>query len=131
MAGEGWRTDFEAARQESQRTGKLLLVHFWAEWCGPCRQMESTVFNQSRVVTSVKNDVIAVKLNADDRQDLAARFGVESLPSDVILEPSGERMIESVGFRSVDEYLALIQRAKQRQGELAKARARKAESQPQ
>jgi YHS domain-containing protein/thiol-disulfide isomerase/thioredoxin len=127
-AAEGWQTDFEAARQESQRTGKPLLVHFAASWCLPCRQMESTVFNQPAVIERLESSIVAVKIDVDEHEDLATRFGIESLPCDIFLEPNGERMVESSGFRGVPEYLEMIHRAEARNAELAKARQRKATS---
>lgn len=125
-AAEGWYTDFDAARAAAQQQNKPLLVHFWAEWCGPCQQMEKTVLHTPEVLNELKSDIIAVRINADQRKDLLARFGIESLPSDIVLEPSGERMMESTNFRPAREYIAMIQRAKVRQIELEKARARTA-----
>jgi YHS domain-containing protein/thiol-disulfide isomerase/thioredoxin len=124
---EGWHTDFEAARQQAQQTGKPLLVHFWAEWCGPCKQMESSVFNQPQVMSALRSDVVAVKLDVDQHQELSSRFGIEVLPSDIILESGGERIVESTGFRNPGEYVQMIQRAKTRQIELARARERRAQ----
>jgi YHS domain-containing protein/thiol-disulfide isomerase/thioredoxin len=128
-AAEGWHTDFEAARKEAQQTGKPLLVHFWAEWCGPCKQMDSSVFNQPQVVQTLRSDVVAVKVNVDQNQELSKRFGIERLPSDVFLETGGERILESDGFRNPGEYVEMLHRAKARQTELAQARAKRAQQQ--
>ncbi|MEZ6065455.1 MAG: thioredoxin family protein [Planctomycetaceae bacterium] len=129
-AADGWQSDFDAARLEAQRTGKPLLVHFWADWCQPCRQMDSTVFNQPAVIQQLQQNVVGVKINVDQREDLAARFGVESLPCDIFLEPTGERMVESSGYRPLNDYLALLQRAQLRNQELAKAKTQQAARQP-
>jgi YHS domain-containing protein/thiol-disulfide isomerase/thioredoxin len=125
-AAEGWQTDFDAARAEAQRLDRPLLVHFWAEWCAPCMQMDKTVLNTPEVLAELRTTVVAIKINTDQRQDLLARFGVESLPMDILLEPNGERMIESTGYRPVPEYVEMLRRAAVRQRELAKARERAA-----
>ncbi|MCA9054001.1 MAG: thioredoxin family protein [Planctomycetaceae bacterium] len=126
FASDGWRSDFEAARQEAVQSGKPLLVHFSAEWCGPCRQMESTVFNQPQVVRILQQDIVAVKLDVDHHKALSSRFGIESLPCDIFLEPGGDRIVESTGYRGVSEYVEMLQRAKTRNTELARLRQQRA-----
>ncbi|MFV0442641.1 MAG: thioredoxin domain-containing protein [Planctomycetaceae bacterium] len=129
-ATEGWRSDFESARQEAIRTGKPLLVHFGATWCGPCRQMESTVFNQPTIVKTLHDDVVAVKLDIDQNKELGSRFGIEMLPSDILLAPNGERLVESSGFRNEREYAELLNRGQTRNRELAKKGLLNAKDQP-
>ncbi len=123
--GIDWFTDFEMAKSAAQKYHKPLLVHFSAEWCGPCRKMESGVLTQKEVLTAIREGIVAVKVNVDKRQDLAKRFGIESLPSDIVLEPTGERMLESTGYRPVNEYAAMIRRAQVRFAELTKSSAEK------
>jgi YHS domain-containing protein/thiol-disulfide isomerase/thioredoxin len=130
LAAEGWRSDFEAARQEAIRTGKPLLVHFGATWCGPCQQMESTVFNQPGIQRALHDDVVGVKLDIDQNQELGSRFGVEMLPSDILLAPNGERLVESTGFRSEGEYSELLRRGQVRNRDLAKRGLLKQPQQP-
>ena len=128
-AAEGWRSDFDAARQEAARAGKPLLVHFGATWCGPCRQMETTVFTQPQVAQILNHDIVAVKIDVDQHQALSSRFGIEVLPCDIFLEPGGDRIVESKGYRNPQEYLEMLQRAKLRNIELAKMRKQRGEAQ--
>ncbi|MEZ6058560.1 MAG: thioredoxin family protein [Planctomycetaceae bacterium] len=123
--GDGWMTNFEQAKDRAQAEGKPLVIHFMADWCPPCRKMEASVLHTPEVLAAIKDGVVAVQVNCGDREDLPRRFGVESLPTDVILEPSGARMIESSGYRGVSEYVGTVQRAKDRYAELAKARTPK------
>lgn len=83
-----WRHDFEAAMREAKSRKAPVLVHFYADWCPPCRQMESQVLNTASV-SALVDKVIAVKLNSDHNRELVRRFGVTSLPSDVVLSPDG------------------------------------------
>lgn len=89
-ANADWRHDFQSAQADAKRQGKPLLIHFYADWCGPCRTMDSTVFNNPEVQRMLGRDVIAVKLNSDHNRQLVARFGVSVLPSDVVLMPTGQ-----------------------------------------
>ena len=63
-----------------QSDGKVI-VDFWAEWCGPCHAV-SPSSTGSRTSTSVK----IVKVNIDEQQDLAQRYGVASIPFMVLFE---------------------------------------------
>lgn len=106
-----WHTDFEAAKAESEKLQLPLLVHFYAEWCGPCRQMETGVLNSSDVVAACGEKCIAVKIDSDARGDLAAKFGVAALPTDVFVAPEGTVLSKNVGQATRETYVARIEEA--------------------
>lgn len=74
---------------------KPVLVDFFATWCGPCRQM-SPVLDQ---IASERNDVKIVKVDVDENQNLAAQFGVMSIPT-LIYFKNGKAVSQAVGARS-------------------------------
>lgn len=73
-------TTTELTAQDFEKTvtdNDIVLVDFWADWCGPCK-MFAPVFEES----SEKNDdVVHAKVDTDANQDLAAAFGVSSIPT--------------------------------------------------
>jgi thioredoxin 1 len=73
----------------------LVLVDFWAEWCGPCRMMHP-VF--SRMAKKYKHIKFA-RLNIDHSQDIAMRFGVQSIPTFIMFRGGRpvDKMIGAVG----------------------------------
>jgi YHS domain-containing protein/thiol-disulfide isomerase/thioredoxin len=101
-----WKTDFEQARAEAAQTGKPMLVHFYAEWCGPCKQMEQKVLHQKSIEAEIQQRVVAVMLDVDQNGKLAKRLGVEKLPTDLIMEPTGAgaQLLETQGFHPIEEY---------------------------
>ncbi len=121
-AAEGWLDNLDAAKAQAAEEQKPILLHFYADWCGPCRTMESTVLNQSQVLTALESKVVGVKINADDYPELASEYGIQRLPSDIVIEPDGTRMIESTGPRTLSEYVASIDRAATRYNDLIASR---------
>lgn len=105
---EGWHTDFETALAEARETGRPLLVHFYTDWCGPCRKMEKHVLNAPAVLDDLATRVVGVKVNAEDERGLANRFGVRGFPSDVFVSPDGEVLNRSSGYLRLPQYVSKI-----------------------
>ncbi len=83
--------NFQAEVIESD---KPTLVDFWAPWCGPCRVVAPVL----EEIASERDDIKIVKLNVDDNQQTAARYGVMSIPT-LILFRHGEVAHQIVGLR--------------------------------
>jgi thiol-disulfide isomerase/thioredoxin/YHS domain-containing protein len=121
LAG-GWADSLDAAKAQAAEAQKPVLIHFYADWCGPCRSMESTVLGNSQVLGALGDKVVGVKINIDDNPELAAQYNIQRLPSDVVIEPNGAVMIESEGPRTLSEYVASIERAATRYNDLLASR---------
>jgi len=70
-----------------------VLVEFWAEWCGPCHVIAPTI---EEVAAEYKDKVIVGKLNVDHDPDIAARYGIRSIPS-ILLFKDGQVSDQLVG----------------------------------
>ncbi len=103
-----WHMDFDKALAEAQRLDQPLLLHFYADWCFPCRRMDQEVFSRPGVFTLMQERVVCLKVNVDHRPDLAQRFGVSQYPSDVIIQPNGDRIVSSTGFLVATQYMNFI-----------------------
>ena len=88
MATEATETTFE---QEVLANGEKVIVDFWAEWCGPCHAV-APVLDRIADDHSVK----IVKVNIDQEQGLAQRYGVSSIPMMILFE-NGEPQASAVG----------------------------------
>ena len=92
--------DFET---EVLKSDKTVLVDFWAVWCGPCRML-SPVVDQ---VAEENPDIKVCKVNVDDEQQLAIKYGVMSIPTLLVFK-GGELVNQSVGVIPKEEVLNLI-----------------------
>ncbi len=105
-----WLHDFAAAEKLSQETGRTLVVHFHASWCGPCKVMERNVLSTSAVLRAIGDDLVAVKVDSDFRKDLVRRFGIRILPTDVFVSSDGKVLATKVGYSGQSSYLANLSR---------------------
>jgi thioredoxin len=74
-------------------SAKPVLVDFWAEWCGPCHAVAPVL---DRIVEERGDDLKLVKVNIDEEQELAQRYGVMSIPT-MILFRDGEPAAAAIG----------------------------------
>ena len=80
--------------QEVLHSEKPVLLDFWASWCGPCRMLSPVVDE----VAEERTDVKVGKVNVDEQPDLAAQFGVMSIPTLLVFE-QGKLVRQAVGAR--------------------------------
>ncbi len=76
------------------------LVDFWAPWCGPCRALGPTI---DKLAEDFDGKAQVGKLNIDEHPQLAAKFGVSSIPT-VMVFKNGDRTDQFVGLRQYDDY---------------------------
>jgi thioredoxin len=88
---------------EVLKSDKPVLIDFYADWCGPCKMSAPYV----EAIAEEKADVLKVaKINIDETPDLAAKYGVMSIPTFIFIK-DGEVLTKSVGAKNKDELLAL------------------------
>ena len=73
--------------------GKLMMVDFWADWCGPCKMLSPVI---DGLAQQYDGKVLVGKVNADDEQELAIRYGVMSIPT-IIFFKDGKEIDRKVG----------------------------------
>jgi thioredoxin 1 len=81
--------------QEVVNNGGLVLVDFWATWCGPCRMVAPVL---DELATEYSEQLKIVKVNADEEPDLLDRFGISSIPT-ILVYNNGEIVKTIIGAK--------------------------------
>lgn len=85
--------DDASFEQEVLKSEQVVLVDFWAEWCGPCRMIAPVL---EQVATSMQDKVKVVKMNVDENPSTPSQYGIRSIPT-LILFKNGKAVSTKVG----------------------------------
>lgn len=86
--------------------GKLMMVDFWAEWCGPCRMLGPVI---ESLAEKYEGKAVVGKVNTDEEQELAMGFGITGIPT-VIFFKGGKEIDRLVGVMPPDAFIQVLEK---------------------
>jgi thioredoxin-like negative regulator of GroEL len=108
----GWGDNFDAAMTEAAATHRPVVVAFHAPYCPPCEAMARKVLGKPPVIRAL-DGFIPVRVNAPDRPDLSARYGVDVTPMFLVLDGKGAVIAKATGYKDVDQFVSFLNGASQ------------------
>lgn len=95
------RNNFE---EEVIKSDKPVLIDFWASWCMPCKMMSKTI---DEIATEMADRVKVCKINIDEEQELAVKYGVMSIPTFLVFK-NGKVSEMTVGVQEKENITKLL-----------------------
>ena len=105
MASDKLKTLTDSNFDEETRNG-VVLVDFWAEWCGPCRRLAPTV---EAIAGEFDGRAVVAKLNVDENPNVPGRFMIRGIPT-LLLFKNGQLAETLVGLRPKEDIADLIEK---------------------
>lgn len=110
-----WIHDFKEAIGVAKSNDKLMMVDFYAVWCGPCKLMAAEAFTNPKFKDATK-DMVLAKIDAEKDVMNAKKYGVSAYPTVKFINGNGDLVHEFVGYGGVGHVLSEVAKAKQKFG---------------
>jgi thiol:disulfide interchange protein len=98
----------EAAKKEAAKTGKLIFIDAYTDWCGPCKIMAKTSFKDPKVAELFNANFINLKIEMEkdpDGQEVAMKYSVKAYPTLLIIDSDGNLVKQTLGLQSAERLL--------------------------
>ena len=106
-AGPEWRS-FNDGMKLGKSQNKHIMINFYADWCHYCDQMFKETLTDEKVMASLREHFVSVKIDTEAEQSLAKEYYVRGLPTIWFLKPGGEKLAPIPGFVPPDQFVKVL-----------------------
>jgi thioredoxin-like negative regulator of GroEL len=106
--GIQWYKDLRQAVSVARQSNKPIMIEFWADWCTPCKVMETEVYTDPRVASGLMQKMVSVRIHFDLQKELVRQYNVEAIPNIVFTDSWGTELVRHRGIIEADDLAAVI-----------------------
>jgi len=99
-----WLYNMDDALSRAQSENKPIMIDFYADWCGPCRQLDKVTYSDDALSAFLNENLVCLKINVDKNKTLASNYKIVSIPAIVFVSPDGTEIGRWVGFTPPDRF---------------------------
>ncbi len=108
LSASTWLTDLNEAKALAAKTGKRIFVDFMATWCGPCKMLDADVLETERFKDLAKKKLVLLRIDVDAQKSIASMYGIEAMPTQMILDKDGQVLAKTVGYGGADAFYSFL-----------------------
>lgn len=99
----------EEAKKIALGTNKIIVIDFWATWCGPCKKMDADTWYSEDVKVMLEN-FIFVKIDIDTNREIASKYNVASIPNVFFVDGNGAPIYSFLGYKGPRETIRELEK---------------------
>ena len=100
-----WVYDYDEGLGKAKTEGKLVLIDFYADWCGWCKKLDQETYSKQDVASFLNEKLVCIKIDVEKDVTLAENSNVSGLPTIVFLSSNGEEVGRIEGYRPPGQFL--------------------------
>lgn len=103
-----WLTNFEQAKEEAQKTKKIILLQFEMEGCGGCKKLNTTTYKDPKLIEEINEWFVPLKLDLIKDREIRRLLGAYWTPAIYFLDQNGNSYYHFNGYLPADEFRAMM-----------------------
>jgi thiol-disulfide isomerase/thioredoxin len=103
-----WLNKLDLAKSIANSSGRLILIDFWAPWCGPCKIMETELWKNPEM-QKISPRFVGVRINVDVEKTLASKYAKKSIPKVVLMTINEDVVWDQDGYDSAESMLKVFE----------------------
>lgn len=103
-------TDYQTAIDKATMQNKPVMLHFYANWCPPCKKMRKVTFGNKELAELLNTHFINIKLNVDTQEGRiqSAKYNIEGFPVVILFNTQGEMVYRQTGFQEASAIIPVV-----------------------
>ncbi|MCX7743210.1 MAG: thioredoxin family protein [Flavobacteriales bacterium] len=103
-------TDYQTAIDKARKLNKPIMLHFYANWCPPCKKMRKITFGNKELAELLNTHFINIKLNVDTKEGRiqSAKYNIEGFPVVMLFDKNGEMVYRQTGFHEASNIIPIV-----------------------
>lgn len=100
--------DWNVALKRAKKEDKPVVLYFFTPYCSYCQAMDKEVLAEKEINTTLKRNIVYLRIDVEKREDLARFYGVRGYPTTTFLEPNGQRIFQIPGYIEKNDFKKLL-----------------------
>lgn len=100
--------EWDTALKKAKKEDKPVVLYFFTARCSYCLAMDKEVLAEREVSTTLKKNVVYLRIDVEKREDLAQFYGVRGYPTTTLLEPNGQRIVQMPGYIEKNDFKKIL-----------------------